>query len=398
MRKVSFGAGTDKVLFEVTTNTNNNTTGLFFTAEPSLGGGSTCTAGSQPLMAIALKGDVGYDAHCYTAPSVNEWHHYVALYDKGQAGGSETSLYIDGVLQTPTGTANSCCSNNTNNFGNDPWYIMSRAGSTLFNDGSLDDFRIYSRALTATEVKQIYNSAQSKISKTPTGISSGLVGHWSFDGNKMTSNIADSSGNGNHGYLVGVTSTTTKIGKMGQAFRSSGATNAGIDVPHSSSIAVAGPSITISSWVYLDSTPTAEVDWIGKWNLAGNVRSYFQGSHYAASFARILCGISSDGGTTNWHLQRTVSAHLTVGWQHVVCAYNGTSWTIYYNGSSVAVENDLGSAQSSIYTGGSESLHISYLPTTSFTGALDDMRVYNRTLSASEVDVLYRLGQTKVRP
>src|SRR3989344_3083358 len=45
----------------------------------------------------------------------------------------------------------------------------------------------------------------------------GLVGYWTFDGPKMTSNVADSSGLGNTGYLKGQTSTTTVPGKLGQA-------------------------------------------------------------------------------------------------------------------------------------------------------------------------------------
>jgi len=44
-------------------------------------------------------------------------------------------------------------------------------------------------------------------------LNTGLVGHWTFDGPKMLTNVADSSGRGNNGSLVlgasGNTSTTT---------------------------------------------------------------------------------------------------------------------------------------------------------------------------------------------
>ncbi len=61
---------------------------------------------------------------------------------------------MDGVLQTAQAQASS--GNNTNNFGNNPLYLMSRAGTSEYAAGVIDDFRIYSRALSATEVQQLY--------------------------------------------------------------------------------------------------------------------------------------------------------------------------------------------------------------------------------------------------
>ncbi|MFC1721275.1 hypothetical protein ACFL0K_03425, partial [Patescibacteria group bacterium] len=43
------------------------------------------------------------------------------------------------------------------------------------------------------------------LNKKPQGLSDGLVGHWTFDGPDMVSNVADVSGQGNTGYLNGQT-------------------------------------------------------------------------------------------------------------------------------------------------------------------------------------------------
>src|SRR3989344_4887967 len=104
--------------------------------------------------------------------------------------------------------------------------IGNRSGggsSTAFN-GSIDDVRVYSRALSAGEITQLYNlGAATKISATSkglpgVGLNNGLVGHWTFDGPKMLSNVADSCISGNTGYLVHSGSgTTTTAGKLGQA-------------------------------------------------------------------------------------------------------------------------------------------------------------------------------------
>src|SRR3989344_1467692 len=63
-----------------------------------------------------------------------------------------------------------------------------------------------------------------RISRPPylLGLTAGLVGHWTFDGNKMLTNVADSSGQGNNGSLVGQAATTTVPGKVGQALQFDG--------------------------------------------------------------------------------------------------------------------------------------------------------------------------------
>ena len=48
---------------------------------------------------------------------------------------------------------------NNNNFGKNAIYLFSRAGTSMFSAGMMDDLRIYSRALTAAEVQQIYSTA-----------------------------------------------------------------------------------------------------------------------------------------------------------------------------------------------------------------------------------------------
>jgi hypothetical protein len=82
------------------------------------------------------------------------WHHLAVIYDKTQAGNAQTALYIDGVLQTPTSSL--VTAQNTDSFGNNPVYLFSRSGSQFFNGGQVDNLRIYNRALSATEIQQLY--------------------------------------------------------------------------------------------------------------------------------------------------------------------------------------------------------------------------------------------------
>ncbi len=113
-----------------------------------------------------LRGNEGTTANCYSQPSVGGWHHLTVVYDKSQTGGNAVSLYVDGALQTPTWNLSSAT--NTNSFGNEPIYLLSRAGSSQFSSGTLSDFRIYAGALSGDQVQQIYND---KLQASPAAIS-----------------------------------------------------------------------------------------------------------------------------------------------------------------------------------------------------------------------------------
>ena len=113
-----------------------------------------------------LRGNEGTTANCYSQPSTGGWHHLTVVYDKGQSGGNAVSLYVDGAIQTPTWNLSSAT--NTNNFGNEPIYLLSRAGTSQFTSGTLSDFRVYDGALSSDQAQQIYND---KLQASPAAIS-----------------------------------------------------------------------------------------------------------------------------------------------------------------------------------------------------------------------------------
>ena len=89
-------------------------------------------------------------------------------------------------------------------------------------DGSIDDVRIYNRALSAAEVKQLYNLGTANVAHSNTGafqrprrlLDDGRVNiDWRKD--QMT----DMSGNGNTGQLILSTTTSPVAGKIGQALK-----------------------------------------------------------------------------------------------------------------------------------------------------------------------------------
>jgi hypothetical protein len=107
---------------------------------------------------------------------------------------SSVTLYINGVFcSTVTNTTVGSTDNTTNiTFGN-------RTGSTKWIDGIIDEPRIWSRALTAQEVSDLYfNDIVPRDS---------LVAEYLFNEASGTTAL-DTSGNGNDGTITGATYTT----------------------------------------------------------------------------------------------------------------------------------------------------------------------------------------------
>jgi hypothetical protein len=96
-----------------------------------------------------LKGAAGYNDVTFTRPSAGVWHHYAFVLNKGAAATSEVIPYVDGVAVSYTKPDSA---NNTDAFGSNSLYLVSRDNSSAFGNGSLDDVRVYSRALSASEI------------------------------------------------------------------------------------------------------------------------------------------------------------------------------------------------------------------------------------------------------
>lgn len=143
----TYGNGTG-ALIEDSSNFNASTTGFGFFPDDS----QDCR--SPNTMMMGVHGNVGYTLSCYTQPTSGVWHHIAAVFDKSLTGSNVIQFYLDGVLQTPVLKMNT--STNTNAFGNNPVYLFSRAGTSNFAAGSIDDLRLYKTALTAVQIQQIY--------------------------------------------------------------------------------------------------------------------------------------------------------------------------------------------------------------------------------------------------
>src|SRR3989344_5209907 len=159
-------------------------------------------------------GDVA-DYLCSQNVTLNAWNHVVVA----ATGNNGTVIcYINGVKNTPISIGTMSGSPTQIQLGFD-------FASEAFR-GSLDDVRIYNRALSPTEVAELYKTGAAEIGHSNVGISDGLVGWWNFDGPSMDwrkNQVADKSGQGNTGTLVSMSTTTSPVaGQIGQALKFDG--------------------------------------------------------------------------------------------------------------------------------------------------------------------------------
>ncbi len=321
----------------------------------------------------------------------NTWVHYMCVYD-----GSQLKIYKNGVLVNFTSVTGSI-THTTNGLSLGSYAVT----STRF-EGKADDLRVYNRALSDKEVQQLYSmGANTKIGATAvassttactTGLSCGLVGYWTFDGRDISNGVLlDKSGNNNRGNMINIASTTFYTpGKLGQAGNFDGVDDyANIS---DSNILTFGNStvdtpLAISLWVKPDVSSGA---------ILSKASSATAGEYYM---------VLSSGGvylrlvdnSTSGYIGRTIPVS-TNKWQHIVGVYNGSGSSsgisLYNNGvlisstdssggSYVAMENLTNTLKFGERDVGSNH----------FDGSIDDVRIYNRALSAQEIQQLYNLGR-----
>src|SRR5436189_3215358 len=143
-------------------------------------------------------------------------------------------MYVDGVVVGSVAAGDTYAAYATPDIfiGGTPGGNPCGAAATeqLESGTKVDDARVYNRALSAAEVKQLYHLGTANLAHTNTvAVSNGLVGYWPLDGNttNWTTGIeTDISTGGNNGALINMSTTTSPVaGKVGQAIKFDGASS-----------------------------------------------------------------------------------------------------------------------------------------------------------------------------
>ena len=216
-------------------------------------------------------------------------------------------------------------------------------------------------------------------SPPPLGISN-LVAHWKLNDNAETTAVTDNTGV-NDGTATNLTSAMSVAGKINQAFDlSKGYTT----IPDSVSLSV--------------STGFTIVVWYNPPSFGGTKIAICKGSDTQGTMSYGLTEQSAIGGfmstSGGWQGWVGTTVGLTTGtWTHVAYTYDGATQTIYSN----AVQVWSTATSGNVFDGDGANAELCIGAKAVFhnepsISKMDDVRIYDRALTPSEISLIYNNG------
>lgn len=273
--------------------------------------------------------------------------------------------------------------------------------STSYYDGDIDDVRLYTGVLAAADIQRLYHLGATTqfnvpVSSNPDLSSTGLLGHWTFDGPRLQQNVTDSGSGGNVGRLINFVSTTTAPGRIGQALDFDG-TNDYITMGDVAAVDSA-TALTGCAWIYPDSM-VGDRAILAKMNgiTDGFILDSEMSSAAQSRANAFTINIRDSADTDNVSIESAAFSHATSTWSHVCFTFTAGSATglrLYINGVEDANSPANATNVGAINAGANPLVVGMRSDGTSnpFNGKIDDVRLYTRALSASEIKKLYQLG------
>lgn len=294
------------------------------------------------------------------------WHH-IAI-SKDFTGSGTLIFYLDGVADAPIPQTGSF--DYTTNAA-----IGTRGDAQTDNAffGAVDELAIYNRVLTPTEIQSIFNSGtMGKCKPIATYAPDNQVLWLAGDGDALdaTGNVGGATLQNGAGY---------QVGKVGQGFTFDGVDDQ-ITVPHNAN-QNGGTNLTIDAWVNAPGSSGSRtiLQKRSSANLGGYTLEYF--GNQSLQFCVQISGT----------YQCLAGANIITNgvWSHVAATYDGAAMRVYINGTQILIQAQTGAidaVSNPIVIGRNVVNNIA------FQGSLDEIGVYNRALSAAEIQSISNAG------
>ena len=254
-----------------------------------------------------------------------------------------------------------------------------------FTNGSIDQVRIFNRVITANEVTTLYGETSASSTKSTTDIfaDSSALALYEFEGN---ANDTGGTYNGTATNVVyneydGTASNVTySTGKFGQAAVFNGSSSY---ITLTQPVNLSTDNFTYSFWIY----PTTNTGYGAPLAQYGNstpTRNFY--SYRVGSTEKITFGLVSTGAVFN-QLISTGTTPLNQ-WSHVALVRDSSTQKIYINGQlSGTLSNTTTTSTSSepFLIGDTNDVVADEF----FEGKIDQVRIYDKALSAADVTTLY---------
>lgn len=314
-------------------------------------------------------------------PNTSVWYHCVGVFN-----GTDFLVYQNGVLKLFDDS-----NITTNGIVNLSVIGVTGTGNTNYLNGIIDEVMIFNRSLSASEIMDMYTGNKSynlkwKTDPTLESVDSSLVLYHTMD-SRDGSNLEiskDKSIYKNNGIVSGA--TFTNLGRFREAYKFDGVN----DYINLSTVPglVYDKNFTISGWFYNNGFDTTSNQII--FNQANGTQVYVVQLKNGYVVAGVWNGTNYIiGGQKQSNLICVINR-----WYHFVYSYTGTSImsgtsNLWING----VNQTAGTtAQTSVSKG--TTIGSTTTGTSIFNGTIDELRVYNHSLTAREVMNLYKGNKT----
>jgi YD repeat-containing protein len=167
----------DDLALEFTPNFNSSSGGFLIDPNAPQEGGK---------FGVAIGNGSARNTAFFNRPSAGAWHHYAFVLDSAAAAADQVKPYVDGQPVSFTKTASGT---GAGAFANSQLYFMSRAASSLFGSGDLDELAVYNRSLNAATIAAHYQGnpqppvAEFTVSADPAAVGQSVT----FDGSGSSS-------------------------------------------------------------------------------------------------------------------------------------------------------------------------------------------------------------------
>ena len=348
-------------------------------------------SGGKLILQLFSGGGANYISRSYnTALNSNQWYYVTTTYN-GSGSAAGINIYVNGVRLDDTSTSSGVYVAMSNTVA--PVYIAPLTNGYYFN-GTMDEILIYNKTLSVLEIQQLYKSGLSQKANTNISIQtrislnltynvsdSGLVSFWNFN-NDNTTRASDLMGR-NNGTYANHASTNVASGVIGN-----GSSFDGTDDYISGTLSTSNSSM-----------PFTVMAWVNVRKLSGGFQVPFRwGTETTGNIIDIaIGGPTGTGQTLSCDRWNGASIPYVVGinlneWNHIACIYNGSAILEYVNGVYKGNWSGTLNISSSSYSIGGRS----GASPLNFNGTVDEVRVYNRSLSGSEVLDIYNHGTSEL--
>jgi hypothetical protein len=211
-----------------------------------------------------------------------------------------------------------------------------------------------------------------------TPLQQGLVAWYPFDGN-----ASDMSGNGNHGTVYGATLGTDRHGVTGKAYSFDGN-----DLIETASAVISAPPFSITSWVYRMESSSHPNSHLVNFSYGNGLQNNFT---FFLKPNAIQIGTPGANDIGNDATFIPSEQWISVGVTSL--SYNQNQTFFYLNGKKIIPDNQQGENNPFPQNSGQTvfgKTKVSDGTIQWHSGKIDDIRIYDRALSADEISILYR--------